>query len=251
MSDGRPLDITTSFAGQTAAAPAAAAGALAPRPVQLAAGVAAASWWGPKALAVVSLSGELAVASLPGAANALGDAPLTFAPGSIAAVAGGSGGGGVAELRGAVVLEPLLPGWSRDGGAAGGSGGEASGGGARQAAAKALGGVAGWLAGRLGVSADVAAAAGTGGGGAGGAAPEALGWRLALLAERTPAQMVGVLLRERDWGGALQLCKAARLHPDVVYRARWAAEPVSKDNIQVTAGAGQGGRFEEWDLRSV
>jgi hypothetical protein len=230
MADGRPVDAVASFAGLPAPAPP-PAGALAAPPVRLASGVAAASWWGPRALAVASLSGAVAAARLPGAANLLGDAPLAFAPGSLVAVAGdGGAAGGPGELRGAVVLEPLAPGWR------GGGGGDsvASGGGGAAAASRAIGGVSGWLAGRLGVADDVAAAAGTGGGA--GAAGEARGWRLVLLAERSPAQMVGVLLRERDWGGALQLCKAARVHPDVVYRARWAAEPVSKDNIQVGAG---------------
>jgi hypothetical protein len=104
-------------------------------------------------------------------------------------------------------------------------------------AAAGGGGVACWLASKLGVAEEFAASAPLDCSEAAASRrappPPLRGWRLALLAERTPAQMVQVHLRARDWGSALQLCKAAGLHPDAVYRARWAAAPVSKVNIQV------------------
>eukprot|EP00879_Flechtneria_rotunda_P020278 GHRR01021326.1.p1 GENE.GHRR01021326.1~~GHRR01021326.1.p1 ORF type:complete len:777 (+),score=379.23 GHRR01021326.1:752-3082(+) len=94
--------------------------------------------------------------------------------------------------------------------------------------------VAGWLAHKLGV-ADAARSPV-----AAGAAGEDVnthsgcqntGWRLVLLAERTPAQLVQVHLRCHDWGSALHISRAYGLDTDAVYRARWAASPVSRGSI--------------------
>lgn len=242
---------------------------LGPRPVQLSAGVVAAAWWSPRHLAVASSCGSVAVALLPGALNVLGDCPLGFAPAArvaaLPAAAGGAAGPGAAGSgigggsRGMLVVEPLL------GPAAAGGGGRSGAMSALEAALAAAAappatpqpgsrnggaaaaprppGAAGWLASKLGVGEEAAAAARPPGSAGprpaafsnGAAEPPPRGWRLHLVAERTPAQMVQVHLRRRDWGSALQLCKAAGLHPDVVYRARWAAAPVSKANIQVGA----------------
>lgn len=40
-----------------------------------------------------------------------------------------------------------------------------------------------------------------------------------------------VYLRDHDWGNAFQICRVYGVDPDIVYRARWAAAPVSKVNI--------------------
>lgn len=265
MADGRPVDAAMSFAGQaapysTASAPGGPLSLLGPCTVPLASGVASVSWWGPRALAVASVSGAVAVARLPGATSILGDVPLGFSPGVCVAACSrtvaGAAPGTAGDAKGLLVLEPWAGGQRRGPGRRASSGGgdardtsgaaEARGQAARipdtptgEGGPAGARGAAGWLASKLGVLDEVAdSAAAAAGSSEGGAASEQLlkGWQLVLLAERTPAQMVQVHLREHDWGSALQLCKVAGIHPDTVYRARWAAAPVSRENIQVREG---------------
>jgi hypothetical protein len=231
LSDGRLADAHAAWEGCALSELPPASSLLGPRPVPLGPGAAAsAAWWGPRRLAVASPSGSVAVAALPGARNMLGDAPAALAPGCRVAVCERWGGPGA---RGLLVLEP----WCVSaGGGAGGSRGSpllpdhpAGGGGGG-------GGVTGWLAARLGVGEEFAGlkvearearrrrSSGGGGGAArarGGAAAEAPAcWRLSVLAERTAPEMVQAHLRERDWGRAMVLARAAGVHPDVVYKGR-------------------------------
>jgi hypothetical protein len=246
LADGRPVDARAAWAGRTLSDLPPPSPLLGPRPVPLGAGGAAGvAWWGPARLAVASPVGAVAVASLPGALNALGDGPAARAPGCRVAVADGWGAPGA---RGVLVAEPLAAseepaaarrggGWEspllpgsprRSGGRSSGSGRDSSfgdGGGG--------GGLVVWLAARLGVAEEFAAAKAAqrrGDRSSGGwpgwpatvkaAAARGAGWRLSVLAERTAGQMVEAHLRDHDWGRAMVLARAAGVHPDVVYKGR-------------------------------
>ncbi|KAG2491906.1 hypothetical protein HYH03_009857 [Edaphochlamys debaryana] len=189
------------FAGRRAGG---AAGASALQPDSLtrsAASALSSAWWTAEdRLALSDPWGGVGLAVLPGLGNALaGGEAAQFAPGAL--VAAKTSGPGP---RGLLVLEPVPP-------------------------PKSPG------AGGLGLGADGdAGGRGRGRGGAGGGAhalPPPPGLRLVMMAERTPAQMMQVYLREQQWGHALELCSAFGLDADTVYRARWAGRPVDAANI--------------------
>lgn len=58
------------------------------------------------------------------------------------------------------------------------------------------------------------------------------GWRLTLLAQRTPEQMLQVHLRMHAWDAAQALAHVYRMDADAVYRARWGSRRVDESAIQ-------------------
>ncbi|WIA15951.1 hypothetical protein OEZ85_012693 [Tetradesmus obliquus] len=207
----------------------------------------------PGSRAVANQSGErglIVVEPITAAAAAAAAAALT--PGAAAAAAASQPTTALeaafsADASAAVGVSAMLAGrraaalGSNDGeglgfGSSNGSGcstqgaGSATGEGLDAAALKSVGGMAGLLARGLGVADEAAAAAAAAAGG-GLAGSSFAGWRLVLLSECTPQQLVQAHLRSHDWGSAFYISRAYGLDADVVYRARWSASPVSRASI--------------------
>lgn len=68
------------------------------------------------------------------------------------------------------------------------------------------------------------------------AATAAAEWRLTCLIQRSPEQMMQLLVSKGAWEQALVLAAERRLNADAALRARWTAQPVSASSIQDNLG---------------
>lgn len=196
---------------------------------------------------VVSSGGDDAAGALSGVPPATALEAALAADATAAATAGASSSRMGALTRGSSVsaggLRLSLDGHSGGSGGGGGGGdyqdGRCSSG--RGGESAALAGFAGWLSRRLGIADEAAAAAAKTAAASkpsqatstldGAALHRPAGWRLTLLAERSPSQLVQAHLRAQDWGSALQVSRLFGLDTDVVYLARWAASAVNRASI--------------------